>query len=53
MERAEFVKLAKDQPDHMLDLLVRIIDHLASCVVDIANGQCEAEGPAAGLLQVP
>jgi hypothetical protein len=51
MQCAEFVKRAKDQPYHMLDLLVRIIDHLASSVGNIPNGEHEAQRPPARLLQ--
>jgi hypothetical protein len=51
MQRAELVTLAKDQPHHVLDLFVRIIDHLASSVVDIPTGEREAQRPPARLLQ--
>jgi hypothetical protein len=51
MPRAELITLAKDQPHHVLDLFVRIIDHLASSVVDIPNGERAAERTPARLLQ--
>jgi hypothetical protein len=37
----------------MLDLFVGVIDHLARSVVNIPNGQREAQCPPAGLLSGP
>jgi len=51
MQCPEFLKCAQDQPDHMLDLGIRIIDDLAGGVVDIPNRQREAECTPARLLQ--
>src|SRR3989454_3660953 len=51
MQCPEFLTFAKDQPDHMLDLGIRIIDDLAGGVVDIPNRQREAQCTPARLLQ--
>jgi hypothetical protein len=51
MPGAEFVNLANDQPDHMVHLRIRSIDHLAGCVVHITNGECKAQRPPARRLQ--
>jgi hypothetical protein len=37
MQRAQFLKFAKDQLDHGLDWFVRLIDHRAGGVMDIAR----------------
>src|SRR5215831_14415609 len=51
MQGPEFLKCAKDQPDHMLDLGIRIIDDLAGGVVDIPHRQRAAAYTPARLLQ--
>src|SRR5262249_30290202 len=51
MQRAEFVKLAKDDLHHVLDLCIRIMDYLTRSIVDISNGEGEAQRPPARLLQ--
>ena len=53
MQCPEFLKCAQDQPDHMLDLGIRIIDDLAGGVVDIPNRQREAEYPGAPSARCP
>jgi hypothetical protein len=50
LERAEVIKLAKDQPDHVLDLFVRIIAHLTSSATDLPTRERQAEGAPPGLL---
>jgi hypothetical protein len=50
MPRAKVLTLAKDQPDHLLDLFVRIIDDIAGRVVDIPHRQREAQCPPARFL---
>ena len=47
----EFLTCAQAQPDHMVDLGIRIRDDLAGGVVDRPNRQREAECPPARLLQ--
>ena len=53
MPRAELLKLAKDQPDHVLDLGIGIIDHRAGGIVEIANGQRERGAPGAPSARCP
>jgi hypothetical protein len=48
--RAAFVKFAKDQPDDMLHLGIRLIDHLARGVMDTPDGEREAQCPPACFL---
>src|SRR4029450_9608773 len=51
MQRAEFVKLAKDEPHHVLDLCIRIMDHLTRSLMDIPPGERQPQRPPARLLK--
>ena len=53
MQRAEFVKLAQDEPHHVLDLFIRIMDYLTRSIVDISNGEGEAQRPRRAFCKVP
>ena len=53
MQRAEFVKLAKDEPHHVLNLFIGILDHLTRSIVDIPNGEREAQRPRRAFCKAP
>jgi hypothetical protein len=54
MPRAKVVTCAKEQPDHMLALFIRIVAHLAGRVVDIANGEgAQRSAPRRACCTVP
>jgi hypothetical protein len=48
----EFIKLAKDQADHLLDLLIGIESHLVRGVANLPNRERKTEFPPASLLEL-
>jgi hypothetical protein len=51
--RAELVTCAHDSPHHVLDVCVRIMDHLARRVVDIPNGSATLSAPRRAFCKEP
>jgi hypothetical protein len=53
MQCPEFLKFAKDQPDHMLDLGIRIVDDLAGALWTYPIGSAKLSAPRRAFCKVP